>query len=374
MDFAFQLLNNDSEARRGKMQTRRGMVDTPAFMPVATQATVKAIPQPALAAMGYRLILANTYHLYLRPGLDTIREAGGLHRFMAWHGPILTDSGGYQVASQRGLRRIDEAGVAFRSYLDGTEHLLTPEIVVRLQGELGVDIGMVLDECPLYGAGREEVARAAHRTHEWAGRSLKEHERIGRPYALFGIAQGGTYGDLRAESAETIAAMPFDGFAVGGLSVGEPKALLWPALETAIARLPEGRVRYVMGVGTPADILEAVARGADLFDCVLPTRLGRNATAYTSRGKVNLRDAPCERDFGPLDPECDCECCRRYTRAYIHHLYRSGEILAAMLITHHNLVLYARLMAGIRSAVEEGHFERVRKEYMSRMGEEGGYG
>ena len=364
----YTLLCSDGPARRGTLRTRRGIVQTPVFMPVGTQGTIKGIRQHEVAALGYNLILANAYHLYLRPGLATIEAAGGLHEFMAWNGAILTDSGGFQVASQAGLRQFDERGVTFRSYIDGTEHYLSPEIVVGIEAALGVDIGMVLDHCPKFGVTREEAVAAMTRTHEWAARALEEHDRIERPFAIFGITQGGVHADLRAESADTLSAMPFDGLAVGGLSVGEPKELMWPALEAAIVRLPEHKPRYLMGVGTPLDILDAIARGADMFDCVLPTRLGRNGTAYTSRGKINLRDAPYERDFTPLDTECECSTCRRYTRAYVHHLYRSGEILAAILITHHNLHLYAQLTADARTAIEEGRYAQFHKEYAARFG------
>lgn len=348
-------------ARAGLLMLPRGPVTTPCYMPVASAASVKAMSQGEVFDLGYRLILGNAYHLYLRPGCEVIDRAGGLHGFTGWSQSILTDSGGFQVASQAALRCIDDTGVAFKSFVDGTEHLFTPESVVDLQCRLRSDIMMVLDECTAYPADRDALAAAAERTHRWAERSLEAHTARESEAAIFGICQGGFDEGLRKESAAYVASLEFDGNAIGGLSVGEPKEKTFEAMAQAISQLPADKPRYAMGIGTPLDLLESIAQGADMFDCVLPTRLGRNGSAYTSGGRVNIKDAVHTGNSGPLDPECDCECCSRYSRGYLRHLYRCGEILAGRLLTHHNLAFYSRLMQEARSAIAEGRFGAFRR-------------
>lgn len=321
-------------------------------MPVGTQGTVKAMTFEEISELGFRLILGNTFHLYLRPGSDRVARAGGLHRFIGWDGAMLTDSGGYQVFSLKDLRTITEEGVRFRSPIDGSYHDFTPESVMRIEHELGADIIMAFDECPPYPSTWEYAKDSMDRTHRWAERCLIEHERLGGDPLLFGIVQGGTHADLRAQSAEAIAAMPFPGIAVGGVSVGEPPAEMRRILDTTMPLLPTDRPRYLMGVGTPDDLLDAVVAGVDLFDCVLPTRLGRNGTLYTSRGRVNISNAVWADDFGPIDPECPCRVCRRHSAAYLRHLHATNEILGSRLATYHNLAFYAHLMEQIRAAID----------------------
>ncbi|MCL6560222.1 MAG: tRNA guanosine(34) transglycosylase Tgt [Firmicutes bacterium] len=363
MALCFDVLHEDGAARLGRLLTPHGAVDTPVFMPVGTQATVRAMTPEELHALGAKMILCNTYHLHLRPGCEIVREAGGLHRFMHWEGPILTDSGGYQVFSLAPLRRITPEGVVFRSHIDGSEHLFTPERVVTLQKDLGSDIAMVLDECPPYPCSRDEARTAADRTTAWAKRSLGKAA-DGIP-ALFGIVQGGVYRDLREESAQALAALNFPGYAIGGLSVGEPRELMLAALDWTMPFLPREKPRYLMGVGAPRDIIEAVARGVDMFDCVLPTRLGRHGGALTRKGRLNIRNAQYARDFSPLEEGCGCYACRNFTRAYVHHLVRAGEILGVRLLVTHNLYFTLKLVAEIRSAIAAGRFAAFKEQWLT---------
>ena len=354
---SFRLLSQDpSGARRGRLRLLHGEVQTPAFMPVGTLATVKAVTPEELRGVGAELVLANTYHLYLRPGHELIRELGGLHRFMNWAGPILTDSGGFQVFSLAPLRKISEEGVVFRSHRDGSKHLLTPEKVIEIQEALGSDVMMVLDECPPYPSPRAYLETSLELSNRWALRSLAARTRP--DLALFAILQGGMEPDLRRRAAEVLREHPFDGFALGGLSVGEGQEAMLSTVESAAPHLPADKPRYLMGVGTPLDIAEAVARGIDLFDCVLPTRNARNGMLFTSQGRVAIKHARFERDPGPLDEACGCYTCRHYSRAYLRHLYQSREILASRLNTLHNLYFYQDLMRRIRSAVESGSYAR----------------
>jgi queuine tRNA-ribosyltransferase len=363
--FGFALLARDGAARRGRIATAHGAVETPAFMPVGTAATVKAMTPEAVAETGAEIVLANTYHLMLRPGAERVARLGGLHRFMNWPKPILTDSGGYQVMSLAELRQIDEAGVAFRSHIDGSRHVLTPERSIEIQHALDADISMAFDECTPFPATEEEAASSMRRSMRWAERSRAAFRP--RPgYALFGIVQGGVYPDLRAESAEALRAIGFEGYAVGGLAVGEGQEAMFRTLEATSPHLPQDRPRYLMGVGKPGDIVGAVARGIDMFDCVLPTRSGRTGQAFTRRGPVNIRNARHLDDPRPLDEACGCPACRGYSRAYLHHLWRAEEILGQVLLTWHNLRYYQGLMAGLRAAIEAGRLF----EFAARFAEE----
>ncbi len=357
MVFNFTVIKKDStsRARLGRLVTAHGVVETPAFMAVGTQGSVKAVTPRDLEEIGCQIVLANTYHLYLRPGAEVIRDLGGLHRFMGWPGPILTDSGGYQVFSLGALRKITEEGVHFRSHLDGSSHLLTPEKVIEVQEYLGSDIAMVLDECIPHPASRDYVRTSTERTNRWAERSLRAHQR--NDQALFGIIQGGMHQDLREQCVQTLAPLPFDGFAVGGLGVGEGEETLNAVGEFAAGLLPEDRPRYLMGVGRPEDLIFAARRGYDLFDCVLPTRNARTGTLFTSKGKMSIKRAEFARDPRPVDEACDCYCCRHFSRAYLRHLYLAGEILAAQLHTLHNLYYYQRLMERLRQAIRENKTE-----------------
>ncbi|MGB9588739.1 MAG: tRNA guanosine(34) transglycosylase Tgt, partial [Armatimonadota bacterium] len=332
----FEITGRSSEtsARLGRLYTAHGTIETPVFMPVGTQATVKAMSQEELRELGFSIILGNTYHLYLRPGHELIKRAGGLHKFMNWHGAILTDSGGFQVFSLGELRRVGEEGVIFKSYIDGSEHEFTPERVMEIQGAIGADIAMAFDECPPYEATYDYVKAATQRTHDWA---LRCKQSASASQMVFGIAQGGVFRDLREWSADYISSLDFPGNAIGGVSVGEPKPQMHDVVEWTAPRLPEHKPRYLMGVGTPLDIIDFVMQGIDMFDCVLPTRLGRNGSMYTTYGRINIKNARFTEDFTPLDPECDCWVCQNYTRAYIRHLYKAEEILAARLATYHNL-------------------------------------
>jgi queuine tRNA-ribosyltransferase len=360
--FAFQLTHRDGAARRGLMTTPHGAVSTPAFMPVGTQGAVKAVTSHELRDCGAEIVLSNTYHLHLRPGHELIRELGGLHRFMNWGGPILTDSGGFQVFSMKGLCKLDEDGVTFRSHIDGSLNRLTPESSMEIQAALGSDVAMVLDECVPLPAARDAVEAAVARTTRWARRSRDAYRGPGVP---FGIVQGGTDESLRERSAAEIAALDFPGYAIGGVSVGEaPESIASVARFTA-ARLPETRPRYLMGVGRPEDLVEAVASGIDLFDCVMPTRNARNGTLFTSEGKVNIKREQYRSDPGPLDPSCSCETCTRYSRAYLRHLYVSGEILASRLNTIHNLAYYLGLMRTMREAIAGGTFAALRESLLA---------
>ncbi len=360
----FEVLKTDGLARTGKLTTAHGSIDTPAFMPVGTAATVKAMTPDAVAATGAQCILANTYHLMLRPGAERIERLGGLHGFMNWPGPILTDSGGYQVWSLADLRKMDEDGVEFRSHLDGTVHRLSPERAIEIQRLLGADIVMVLDECTTLDAEKDEVARSMRLSMRWAERCKAAFGALDKPgdgHGLFGIVQGGLHDDLRGQSAEALIGIGFDGYAIGGLSVGEGQDEMFRVLDGVAARLPSDRPRYLMGVGKPADLLGAVMRGIDMFDCVLPTRSGRTNQAFTRRGQLNLRNARHKDDAGPLDPECGCPACANYSRAYLHHLVMAKEILGAMLLTWHNLHYYQDLMTGMRDAIGEGKLDAFAK-------------
>ncbi len=332
-------------------------------MPVATQATVKAITQEELTHLGAQIILGNAYHLYLRPGLELIQQAGGLAAFMRWPGATLTDSGGYQIFSLAPLLEVSDDGVTFRSHIDGSEHFLTPEAAIQIQHAIGADIIMAFDQPVGYPADRARAEEATRRSDGWAERCLEAHQGVSEQ-ALFGIVQGGFEPDLRAESARNLTMLPFDGYAVGGLSVGEPKQDTFRLLGLTTPLLPPERPRYLMGVGKPSDIVRAVAAGVDLFDCVLPTRLGRNGTAFTKRGKINLKNARYENDFSPLDPECQCEVCARYSRAYLRHIYKAGEILAARCLSYHNLFLYLRLMEEIKHAINENRYGAFVREFV----------
>jgi len=349
----FTLLAQDGAARRARLKTAHGVIETPAFMPVGTAATVKAMRPEEVAATGARMILGNTYHLMLRPTAERIAELGGLHKFMNWSGSILTDSGGFQVMSLAKLRQLDEHGVTFRSHLDGSKHELTPERAVEIQHLLGSNVTMVLDECTEFPVTPEHAQASMERSMRWAERcKIAFQPRAG--HGLFGIVQGSVFPVQRLRSVEALRAIGFDGYAVGGLAIGEGQDTMFMVLDATVPALPQDRPRYLMGVGKPSDLVGAVQRGIDLFDCVLPTRSGRTAQAFTRRGTVNLRNARHSADPRPLDPDCICPACTGYTRAYLHHLARTGEILGAMLLTQHNLSYYAELMAGLRAAIERG--------------------
>jgi queuine tRNA-ribosyltransferase len=354
--FSFRLLATDGAARRGEIITPRGVVRTPAFMPVGTAATVKAMFMEEVRAAGSDIILGNTYHLMLRPGAERIARLGGLHEFMRWPHPILTDSGGFQVMSLAKLRAIDERGVTFRSHLDGAEFELTPERSIEIQRLLDADIAMQLDECLKLPAADAEVERAMCLSLRWAERSKRAFEGAREGRALFGIVQGGGNSALRVQSARALTGMDFHGYAIGGLAVGEPQEVMLRMVEASTAELPAGKPRYLMGVGEPDDILHAVERGIDMFDCVLPTRAGRHALAYTRFGKLNLKNARHADDPAPLDAASDCPAARDYSRAYLHHLVKANEILAAMLLSWANVAFYQSLMSGVREAISAGRF------------------
>ena len=354
--FTFTLKSHDGAARTGEIATPRGLIRTPAFMPVGTGATVKAMFTEDVREAGADIILANTYHLMLRPGAERIATLGGLHRFMHWDGPILTDSGGYQVMSLAKLRKLDEDGVTFQSHLDGASVTLTPERAIEVQCLLGADIQMVLDECTPFPATHNEAAASMQLSLRWAERSKQAFQKLAKPgQALFGIVQGGVYPDLRRLSAEALTGMGFDGYAIGGLAVGEGQAAMLKVLDETVPLLPQDRPHYLMGVGTPEDMLQAVARGIDMFDCVMPTRSGRHCQAFTWGGKLNLRNARHAEDATPLDPESSCPAAQ-YEKAYLHHLVRSNETLGAMLLSFANVAFYQELMAKARAAITEGRF------------------
>jgi queuine tRNA-ribosyltransferase len=357
MDAAFshRLIATDGAARAGVLQTAHGAVETPVFMPVGTAGTVKAMTADAVRATGTRLVLGNTYHLMLRPGAEQVARFGGLHRFMDWAGPILTDSGGFQVMSLAKLRKLDAGGVTFQSHLDGATHRLTPARAVQIQHLLDATITMVLDECTPFPATEAEARASMELSMQWAG--LSKEAFIPRPgYALFGIVQGSVYPGLRAASAAALTGIGFDGYAVGGLAIGEGQATTYAVLDATVPLLPADRPRYLMGVGTPDDLIGAVARGVDMFDCVIPTRAGRTGRAYTSAGVFNLRNARFAGDARPLDPRCRCPACTRHPRGYLHHLFKAEEMLGPMLLTWHNLAYYQDLMRGLRAAVIERRF------------------
>ena len=361
IDFTLLRTDSDTRARLGRINTPHGDIATPAFAPVGTQATVKALDPRDLHELGADLILANTYHLYLRPGADLVAEMGGLHSFMGWDGPILTDSGGFQVFSLAENRKVSDEGVEFRSHIDGSRHLFTPEMVVETQEQLGADIIMVLDECAEPG-NRAYNEQALARTHAWAKRCLRAQKRSDQ--ALFGIVQGGIFPDLRRQSAEFLTGLDFPGYAIGGLSVGETKTDMHAMLDITTPLLPEDKPRYLMGVGAPEDLVEGVARGVDFFDCVLPTRLARNGALFTRSGRINMRNARFARDRAPIEAGCQCYTCRNFSRAYMRHLFKAGELLASRLATIHNVHFLLDLMRDIREAIAGGSFPSFREDFL----------
>jgi queuine tRNA-ribosyltransferase len=374
---SFQVLHTDGAARRGEITTRHGTIQTPVFMPVGTLASVKSLTtdqlknlstqHPALStdASGPEILLNNTYHLMLRPGIDLLEQLGGVHRFMNWDRAVLSDSGGFQVFSLASIRKVREEGVEFRSHIDGSAHFLSPERSIEIQSRMGVDIAMAFDECPPYGLGHAEVEKSMEMTHRWAERSLRAR-REGGP-ALFGIAQGGVYPDLRTRSVETLAAMPFDGFAIGGVAVGESKGEMLDTMRFTAPLLPADKPRYLMGVGTPDDLLDGVEAGVDMFDCVMPTRNARNGSLFTSHGKVAIKNAKYAADQRPLDPNCSCVTCRTVSRAYLRHLYVNDEIAAMVYNTIHNVSYYLDLMRGIRQAIASNSYGSFRDAMRARM-------
>lgn len=356
-----------SGARLGILHTPHGDIETPTFMPVGTQASVKGISPGELREMNAGIILSNTYHLYMRPGHELIREAGGLHGFMNWDRAILTDSGGFQIFSLAKLRKITEEGVEFRSHLDGSKHFISPEYAMEIENALGADIMMAFDECAPYPSTYEYTKKSMYMTTRWAERCLKAHRRP-EDQALFGIVQGGTFADLRKISARDLRAMDFPGYGIGGLSVGEPGSLMYEMLEETVPELPENKPRYLMGVGSPDYLIEGVIRGIDMFDCVLPTRIGRNGTVMTSKGRLIVRDAKYAKDFTPMDPACDCPACRDHTRAYIRHLLKAGEMYGLRLATIHNLYFLLNLMKSVRKAIMEDRLLDFRDEFFESYG------
>lgn len=386
----WQVIAREGEARAGLLTTRRGVIETPVFMPVGTLGTVKGVRFEALEApeLDARVILGNTYHLWLRPGTDVIRACGGLHRFIGWDRALLTDSGGFQVWSLGDIRRIAEEGVEFRSHVDGSARFLSPEVSMEVQASLGSEIVMAFDECAPGDATHDAARRSMELTARWAARSRArfdalqseaqdtgrtsqakdEAENLSGAQALFGIVQGATYGDLRRESLERTVGVGFDGYAIGGLSVGEEKSVMYEVVGELAPLMPPDRPRYLMGVGTPEDLVESVARGVDMFDCVLPTRNGRTGQAFTSRGKLNIKNARWATDTRPLDESCACSVCRRHSRAYLRHLFMAGELLSSVLLTHHNLAFFLDTMRGVRQAIRSGNFTRFRREFLERIG------
>jgi queuine tRNA-ribosyltransferase len=362
----FDLLGADGGARRGRLVTAHGVVDTPAFMPVGTRGTVKSLGPDDLVATGAQIVLANTYHLFMRPGHALVRELGGLHGFMAWPGPILTDSGGFQVWSLSKLRTIDEEGVRFRSPVDGSMHALTPEVSIEVQHALGADVIHPLDECLAHPATREDTERSLERTLRWARRSRETHARGVTGQALFGIVQGGAYPDVRVRAARETVALGFDGYAIGGMAVGEPKPLMYELTAVVTAELPARQPRYLMGVGKPEDLVESVARGVDMFDCVLPTRNARNGQCFTWDGPLTIKQARYARDPAPLDASCACYACRRFSRAYLRHLFMADELLAYRLLSLHNVHFFQALVAAMRAAVDAGAFGPFRARFFDR--------
>lgn len=363
MSLRFELLHNekDTAARNGRVITPHGEIETPIFMPVGTQATVKAMTPEELKEIGSQIILGNTYHLYLRPGSELIAEAGGLHEFMHWDRPILTDSGGFQVFSLSDLNEITEDGVYFRSHLDGSKHFISPEVSMKIQMDLGSDIVMAFDECPPYPADYDYVKKSLEMTIRWARRCKKAM--TNSQQALFGIVQGGVYKDLRQESVKALVDIGFPGYAIGGLSVGEEKEKMLEVLEFTTPVMPEDKPRYLMGVGAPEDLVEGVMRGIDMFDCVLPTRIARHGAVFTSSGRMTIRNAQFERDFTPLDHQCDCYVCQNYTRGYIRHLIKRNEILGLRLTTYHNLYYLLELMSKMRQAIATDTFLQFRNDF-----------
>lgn len=381
----WKVIAQEGEARAGILQTRRSVIETPVFMPVGTQGTVKGVRYEWLEnELDARIILGNTYHLFLRPGAEIIRELGGLHKFSTWNRSLLTDSGGFQVFSLTDLRKLTEEGVEFRSHIDGSKKFLSPEVSMEVQAALGAEIVMVFDECPPGDAGFDKTKKSLEMTARWAKRSkdrfdelqnsgqdtgFLEAEDLSGQQALFGIIQGAGHLELRKESLDLTTEIGFDGYAIGGLSVGEEKSVMYDVLEFLAPQMPSDAPRYLMGVGTPEDLIEAVSRGVDMFDCVMPTRNGRTGSAFTSRGKLNIRNAKFARDSEPLDSECPCSVCRRYSKAYLRHLYQTGEMLAAILISHHNLAFFLDLMRKVRDSIKLGSFSRFRKEFLEKLQE-----
>lgn len=363
MAFSFGLLHTDGDARRGEIKTAHGTIQTPVFMPVGTAASVKGLTTAQLAQLGPEIILNNTYHLMLRPGAETIEKLGGVHRFMNWDRAVLSDSGGFQVFSLSSIRKVREEGVEFRSHIDGSAHFLSPESSIEIQRQLGVDIAMAFDECPSHGLPKDEVEKSMEMTHRWAKRSLEAR----REHALFGIVQGGIFPDLRKRSVEEIGSMDFDGMAIGGLSVGEPKEAMLETMQLTAPLMPVDKPRYLMGVGTPADLLDGVAAGIDMFDCVMPTRNARNGTLFTSEGKVSIKNARFTADDRPLDPNCSCPTCTSVSRAYLRHLFTNGEIAASVYNTIHNVSFYLDLMRAIRQAIASNSFKGFREDFLSRF-------
>lgn len=360
-EFDIKLKSKKNKARIGVFHTNHGDIETPVYMPVGTLATVKALTPEQIKSTGAQIILSNTYHLYLRPGSDIVREAGGLHKFMNWDKPILTDSGGFQVFSLGALRKLSEDGAEFSSHIDGSKHFITPEKAIAIEEDLGADIIMAFDECCAYPNDYETVKKSMERTHRWARRCKDAKTRD--DIALFGIVQGGMYEDLRQISAKTINSMDFPGNAIGGLSVGEPKELMYKMLDVTVPHLDENKPRYLMGVGSPDCFFEGVERGVDMFDCVLQTRMGRNGTALTSKGQLTIRNAKYTRDFTPLDDECDCYTCRNFTKAYLRHLINVNEILACTLLSMHNIRFSMRVMEKIKQAIKDDNYEEVKQDF-----------
>ncbi len=384
----WQVTATDGEARSGTITTRRSLIETPVFMPVGTQGTVKGVRFEFLEdELDARVILGNTYHLFLRPGTEIIKALGGLHKFSTWNRSYLTDSGGFQVFSLTDLRKLNEDGVEFRSHLDGSKRFISPEVSMEIQAALGSEIVMVFDECPPGDAGHQATKNSLELTARWAARSKARFDELqndgsdlgarseaqksdlnGRQ-ALFGIIQGAGHLDLRRESLERTAEIGFDGYAIGGLSVGEEKSVMYGVLESLAPKMPEDAPRYLMGVGTPEDLLEAVSHGVDMFDCVMPTRNGRTGGVFTSRGKLNIRNAIFASDDNPLDPNCECSVCRRYSRGYLRHLYQANEMMAPMLISHHNLAFYLDTMRSVRQSIKSGRFAEFKREFLSKLSE-----
>jgi queuine tRNA-ribosyltransferase len=361
----FRLLKTDAAtgARMGELSTAHGVIPTPVFLPVGSQATVKTLTPDELKAIGFKIILANTYHLFLRPGIEVVEKLGGLHKFMAWDGAILTDSGGYQVFSLAGLTRVTDEGVTFRSHLDGSQHFITPELAIEFQERLGADIIMTLDQCPSHLSRKETVEEAMRRTHLWAERCLKAHRRPGQ--LLFAIVQGGMDVALRQKSAEYLASLDFPGYAIGGLSLGEPKAVTWQMVSEVTSALPAEKPRYLMGVGSPEDLIEGIRRGCDIFDCALPTRVARNGAFFTSSGRHNISNAGYHLKEEPMEKGCGCYACTHFSTAYIHHLYRARELLALRLLSIHNLSFINSLVQKARAAIANGNFGAFAGEFLA---------
>jgi queuine tRNA-ribosyltransferase len=365
VNHSFRLIQTcpQSKARVGELLTPHGAVSTPVFLPVGSQGAVKTLTPEEVKALGINMVLANTYHLYLRPGIGVIEKLGGLHKFMAWDRAILTDSGGYQIFSLAPLRQVSDEGVIFRSHIDGSQHHLTPELIIQYQESLGADIIMALDECPAYDDSLEKVKKATERTHQWAERCQKTHQR--RDQALYAIVQGGIFPQLRRHSAEYLTSLDFPGYAIGGLSIGEPKKVTLATIEETAALLPESKPRYLMGVGSPEDIIEAVARGCDIFDSALPTRVARNGALFTWQGRHNIGNAVYSRMEQPIIPDCNCYTCRNFSAAYLHHLFSCDELLAYRLATIHNLSFITNFMAKIRGAIEDGTFLSFKNNFLA---------